>query len=33
MSTSAAQQGRNQNGEYNILDSIIAEMRISEHRD
>lgn len=29
MSTSAAQQGRNQNGEYNILDSIIAETRLS----
>ncbi|MGV8546857.1 type VI secretion system contractile sheath large subunit, partial [Pseudomonas aeruginosa] len=28
-STSAAQHGRNQNGEYTILDSIIAETRLS----
>lgn len=29
MSTNAAQQNRNENGEYNILDSIIAETRLS----
>lgn len=29
MSTSAAQQNSNENGEYSILDSIIAETRLT----